>query len=72
MATPARGAGLAPTGTFGNHKEASLLRLDVGTGYQYWYGLPNFYAITATTTAPTTPWRYGSLAFAVRDARGGY
>ncbi|HCS2913623.1 TPA: lytic murein transglycosylase, partial [Shigella flexneri] len=25
---------------------ASLLRLDVGTGYQYWYGLPNFYTIT--------------------------
>ncbi|WP_256744152.1 lytic murein transglycosylase, partial [Cronobacter sakazakii] len=24
----------------------SLLRLDIGSGYQYWYGLPNFYAIT--------------------------
>lgn len=30
----------------GNHQQASLLRLDVGTGYQYWYGLPNFYTIT--------------------------
>ena len=37
---------MTPTSTLGNHKEASLLRLDVGTGYQYWYGLPNFYAIT--------------------------
>ncbi|KAA0641348.1 murein transglycosylase B, partial [Escherichia coli] len=27
-------------------QQASLLRLDVGTGYQYWYGLPNFYTIT--------------------------
>ena len=26
----------------------------------------------ATTTAPTTPWRYGSLALPSGDARGGY
>ena len=37
-------AGLTPQQ--GNHQQASLLRLDVGTGYQYWYGLPNFYTIT--------------------------
>jgi membrane-bound lytic murein transglycosylase B len=39
-------AGLKPTQNLGSHKEASVLRLDVGTGYEYWYGLPNFYAIT--------------------------
>ena len=39
-------AGLTPQQPFGNHQQASLLRLDVGTGYQYWYGLPNFYTIT--------------------------
>ncbi|MDU6924948.1 lytic murein transglycosylase B [Franconibacter helveticus 513] len=39
-------AGLTPQQPIGNHQEASLLRLDIGTGYQYWYGLPNFYAIT--------------------------
>ncbi len=39
-------AGLTPQQPLGNHQQASLLRLDVGTGYQYWYGLPNFYAIT--------------------------
>ncbi|AVE69963.1 TPA: lytic murein transglycosylase B [Citrobacter koseri] len=39
-------AGLTPQQSLGNHQQASLLRLDVGTGYQYWYGLPNFYAIT--------------------------
>ncbi len=39
-------AGLTPQQPLGNHQQASLLRLDVGTGYQYWYGLPNFYTIT--------------------------
>ena len=39
-------AGLPPQQPLGNHQQASLLRLDVGTGYQYWYGLPNFYTIT--------------------------
>ncbi|MFW0766750.1 lytic murein transglycosylase B [Trabulsiella odontotermitis] len=38
--------GLSPTQSLGNHQRASLLRLDVGTGYEYWYGLPNFYTIT--------------------------
>ncbi len=39
-------AGLSPQGSLGNYRDASLLRLDIGSGYQYWYGLPNFYAIT--------------------------
>ena len=39
-------AGLTPQQPLGNHQQASLLRLDVGTGYQYWYGLPNFSTIT--------------------------
>ncbi|EFA9285077.1 lytic murein transglycosylase B [Escherichia coli] len=39
-------AGLTPQQPLGNHQQASLLRLDVGTGYQYWYGLPNFHTIT--------------------------
>ncbi len=39
-------AGLTPQQPLGNHQQANLLRLDVGTGYQYWYGLPNFYTIT--------------------------
>ncbi len=39
-------AGLTPQQPLGNHQQASMLRLDVGTGYQYWYGLPNFYTIT--------------------------
>ncbi len=39
-------AGLKPTMNLGGHTEASVLRLDVGTGYEYWYGLTNFYTIT--------------------------
>lgn len=39
-------AGLTPQQPLGNHQQVSLLRLDVGTGYQYWYGMPNFYTIT--------------------------
>lgn len=39
-------AGLSPQQPLGHHQKLSLLRLDVGTGYQYWYGLPNFYVIT--------------------------
>ncbi|QLS53747.1 MULTISPECIES: lytic murein transglycosylase B [Citrobacter] len=39
-------ASLTPQQSLGNHQQASLLRLDIGTGYQYWYGLPNFYTIT--------------------------
>nr|WP_318383726.1 lytic murein transglycosylase B [uncultured Enterobacter sp.] len=38
--------GLTPQQPLGNHQQVSLLRLDVGTGYEYWYGLPNFFAIT--------------------------
>ncbi|AHF78223.1 Membrane-bound lytic murein transglycosylase B precursor [Sodalis praecaptivus] len=39
-------AGLSPLAPLGTEQQASLLRLDIGTGYQYWYGLPNFYVIT--------------------------
>ena len=67
-----RGAGLAPTGSLGNHKEASLLRLDVGTGYQYWYGLPNFYAITRYNHSTHYAMAVWQLGLAVKEARGGY
>lgn len=39
-------AGLSPQSSLDGYQQASLLRLDMGTGYQYWYGLPNFYTIT--------------------------
>nr|MBA2816114.1 Membrane-bound lytic murein transglycosylase Bprecursor [Candidatus Pantoea persica] len=39
-------SGLAPQGSLDGNTQVSLLRLDMGTSYQYWYGLPNFYVIT--------------------------
>ena len=67
-----RRAGLTPTSTLGNHSEASLLRLDVGTGYQYWYGLPNFYTITRYNHSTHYAMAVWQLGLAVKDARGGY
>ncbi|MGL5813603.1 MAG: lytic murein transglycosylase B [Aeromonas sp.] len=67
-----RGAGLAPIASLGNHKEASLLRLDVGTGYQYWYGLPNFYAITRYNHSTHYAMAVWQLGLAVKDAKGSY
>lgn len=39
-------AGLTPQGSLESNQQVSLLRLDLGDRYQYWYGLPNFYVIT--------------------------
>jgi membrane-bound lytic murein transglycosylase B len=38
--------GITPTGGLGGADEVSLLKLDVGSGYDYWLGLHNFYVIT--------------------------
>ena len=62
-------AGLTPQQPLGNHQQASLLRLDVGTGYQYWYGLPNFYTITRynhSTHYAMAVWQLGQAAALAR------
>lgn len=62
-------AGLTPQQPLGNHQQASLLRLDVGTGYQYWYGLPNFYTITRynhSTHYAMTVWQLGQAVALAR------
>ncbi len=41
-----KAAGLEPSGSLGGASEARLLRLDLGSGYEYWLGLHNFYVIT--------------------------
>ena len=67
-----RGAGLAPTGSLGNHKEASHLRLDVGTGYQYWVRfaeLLRHHPLQPSTHYAMAVWQ---LALPSGDARGGY
>lgn len=66
-----RRAGLTPTSSLGNHSESSLLRLDVGSGYQYWYGLPNFYTITRYNHSTHYAMAVWQLGLAVKDARGG-
>lgn len=71
MATLAS-AGLTPQGSTGSYKEASLLRLDMGSGYQYWYGLPNFYAITRYNHSTHYAMAVWQLGEAVRKARYGY
>lgn len=62
-------AGLTPTQSLGDHQQASLLRLDVGTSYQYWYGLPNFYTITRynhSTHYAMAVWQLGEAVAAAR------
>ena len=62
-------AGLTPQQPLGNHQQASLLRLDVGTGYQYWYGLPNFYTITRynhSTNYAMAVWQLGQAVALAR------
>lgn len=64
-------AGLRPQSTLGGYQEASLLRLDVGSGYQYWYGLPNFYTITRYNRSTHYAMAVWQLGEAVGRARQG-
>ncbi|MFZ0791573.1 MAG: lytic murein transglycosylase B [Chromatiaceae bacterium] len=64
-------AGLTPAKSLGGAREASLLRLDVGSGYEYWMGLHNFYVITRynhSTYYAMAVWQLGN---AVRARVGG-
>ncbi|WP_369788939.1 lytic murein transglycosylase B [Rouxiella sp. WC2420] len=63
--------GLMPLGSLGGYQQASLLRLDMGTSYQYWYGLPNFYAITRYNHSTQYAMAVWQLGLAVKQARGG-
>ncbi|MBJ7221873.1 MULTISPECIES: lytic murein transglycosylase B [unclassified Brenneria] len=65
-------AGLRPQSTLGGYEEASLLRLDIGSGYQYWYGLPNFYTITRYNHSTHYAMAVWQLGEAVGRARQGY
>lgn len=62
-------AGLTPQQPLGNHQQASLLRPDVGTNYEYWYGLPNFYTITrynSSTHYAMAVWQLGQAVALAR------
>ncbi|MNF06823.1 Membrane-bound lytic murein transglycosylase B precursor [compost metagenome] len=64
-------AGLRPQGSLGNHQSASLLRLDMGKTYQYWYGLPNFYVITRYNHSTHYAMAVWELGKAVESQRHG-
>lgn len=65
-------AGLTPQGALGRDQKVSLLRLDAGKEYQYWFGLPNFYTITRynhSTYYAMAVWQLGEAV--ARARRGG-
>lgn len=64
--------GLTPQGPLGDNREASLLRLDLGDSYQYWYGLPNFYVITRYNHSTHYAMAVWQLGEAVSRARQGF
>lgn len=69
--TPAQltAVGLTPQQPLSGNQKVSLLRLDIGTGYQYWYGLPNFYTITRYNHSTHYAMAVWQLGLAVAQAR---
>ncbi|GAA3904081.1 lytic murein transglycosylase B [Gibbsiella dentisursi] len=66
-----REASLTPQTPLAGEQEVSLLRLDMGSSYQYWFGLPNFYVITRynhSTHYAMAVWQLGEAVS--RAARG--
>ncbi|PIJ50501.1 murein transglycosylase B [Erwinia sp. OLTSP20] len=64
-------AGLTPQGSLGDVKQVSLIKLDMGDYYQYWFGLPNFYVITRynhNTHYAMAVWQLGLAVRAARNA----
>ncbi|MFW0700718.1 lytic murein transglycosylase B [Pantoea sp. R13S299] len=64
-------SGLSPQGSLDGNDKVSLLRLDLGTSYQYWYGLPNFYVITRYNHSTHYAMAVWQLGEAVSKARQG-
>ena len=62
-------AGLKPKSSLDGHNKVSLLRLDMGDSYQYWYGLPNFYVITRYNHSTHYAMAVWQLGLAVKEAR---
>jgi len=64
-------AGLTPQFPLDNNQQVSLLKFDMGSHYQYWYGLPNFYAITRYNHSNHYAMAVWQLGEAVGQARKG-
>lgn len=63
-------AGFKPDQSVDGYSEISLLQLDMGNHYQYWYGLPNFYVITRynhSTYYAMAVWQLGMEIKKARD-----
>lgn len=61
--------GLMPLQPLATNQTVSLLRLDIGTSYQYWLGLANFYVITRynhNTYYAMAVWQLGEAVKASR------
>jgi membrane-bound lytic murein transglycosylase B len=61
--------GLKPKSSLEGHKQVSLLSLDMGDRYQFWYGLPNFYVITRYNHSTHYAMAVWQLGLAVKKAR---
>ena len=62
-------AGLRPQAALPGDQQVSLLKLDMGQSYQYWFGLPNFYVITRYNHSTQYAMAVWQLGEAVRNAR---
>ncbi|WP_295442466.1 lytic murein transglycosylase B [uncultured Thiodictyon sp.] len=65
------GAGITPAGSLGGAGTVSLLKFDVGTGYDYWLGLHNFYVITRYNHSTYYAMAVYQLGSAVKARLGG-
>ncbi|MBK1645917.1 lytic murein transglycosylase B [Thiocapsa imhoffii] len=63
--------GITPTGSLGNANQASLIRLDMGSGYEYWLGLQNFYTITRYNHSSYYAMAVHQLAQAIKSRHQG-
>ncbi|WP_127958781.1 lytic murein transglycosylase B [Serratia microhaemolytica] len=64
-----KAAGLEPKQPLKNSQQVSLLRLDMGKDYQYWFGLPNFYTLTRYNRSVHYAMAVWQLGEAVNKAR---
>lgn len=62
-------AGVTPQVPLLNQQQVSLLKFDIGTRYQYWYGLKNFYVITRYNHSNHYAMAVWQLGQAVAQAR---
>lgn len=62
-------AGLTPLASVADYPQVSLLQLDMGDSFHYWYGLQNFYVITRYNHSNYYAMAAWQLGQAVKQAR---